>query len=388
MGIPKEEQNMFSMLEKIEQGITDYTDIAGPLTEAFNILKNEANKKNYEGTDLYKLNMLNVVVALLNKINELTKIVNMMWQYNANEYKNNKQIALLGNKGIELNKNAILFAEKKNSSGNQFIPKEQWEKLPLAKRILTRFKFSDYNQLPNAKTWASFTREEKSEFLNKSIQFRINRSMELIKEYNDNQMNEDVVRTIAKINSFLYYNCKDSKGFDCIIEGEIWKDVNEIFKKNEKDYKDHEERIKLLSNILKTNSDNNRVIGIYYVKGKKIKCSGKSFEDTIIAKKNYKSGSNNNNSFKNNRNKSNNNNYRKRNYRSDNNRNNNNKSNNNKRNKRSNYYRRNNNNKDKENYKKKYDELLNKLKNQDSASILSDLEKQKKEKQEQVKPNF
>ena len=225
--------------------------------------------------------------------------------------------------------------------------------------------------------------------------------MELLDEYNEKQTSDDVMRTIAKINSFLYYNCKDSKGFDCAIEGDIWKDVNEAFSHNQLNYKEHKDRIELLTNILKTNSDNNKVIGIYYVKGKKVKCNGKSFEDTIIAKNRYRSSKNNNNSSNNNNNSSNNNNNRSsnnknqsnngRNYRRNNNYNNkssyNNRNNRNNR-KKNNYYRRNNNLKDRENYKKKYDELLSKLKNQDSKSILSDLEKQQKEKEQQAKPNF
>lgn len=133
-GIPKNEQNLYSMLEKIQNGINDYTDIAGPLTEAFNIYKSEASKVDYNGTDLFKLNLLNLVVALINRVNELTKIVSHMWQYNVNEYKNNKQIAKLGNKGVELNKNAILFTEKKNASNSQFIPQDQWDSLPLQKK--------------------------------------------------------------------------------------------------------------------------------------------------------------------------------------------------------------------------------------------------------------
>jgi hypothetical protein len=234
--------------------------------------------------------MLNVVVALLNKVNELTKIVNTMWQYNVNEYKNNKQVAILGNKGIEMNKSAILFTEKKNTvNSNNFIPQEQWEQLPLEKRILSRFKFSDYNQLPNAKTWSSFNKDEKCEFINNSIKFRINRSRELLREYEENKEKGEWMRTVAKINAFLYYNCKDSKGFNCSIEGEIWKDLNEWFDKNKKDYDEHKERIKKLEEILKKHSDDNQVIGIYFVKGKKVKCNGKSYQDTIIAKAKYKS---------------------------------------------------------------------------------------------------
>ena len=379
-GIPQNEQNLYCMLDKIQKGISDYTDIAGPLTEAFNLYKNEASKKDYAGTDLYKLNMLNVVVALLNKVNELTNIVNTMWQYNVNEYKNNKQVAILGNKGVEMNKSAILFTEKKNiTNSNNFIPQEQWEQLPLEKRILRRFKFSDYNQLPNAKTWNSFNKDEKCEFINSSIKFRINRSRELLREYEENKEKGEWMRTVAKINAFLYYNCKDSKGFNCMIEGEIWKDLNEWFNQNKKDYDEHKERIKNLEEILKKHSDDNNVIGIYFVKGKKIKCNGKSYQDTIIAKTKYKSNNKKYNSSGNG--------YKKK-YNKDN-TNRNKKQYNNKSHRNNKYYRKNNNNKDRDNYKKKYDELLNKIKqNKDSNSILSDLEKEKKEREQKTKPDF
>lgn len=78
-GIAQNEQNLYSMLDKIQKGITQYTDIAGPLNEAFNIFKSEASKTDYKGTDLFKLNLLNIIVALVNKIDELTKIVNAIW---------------------------------------------------------------------------------------------------------------------------------------------------------------------------------------------------------------------------------------------------------------------------------------------------------------------
>ena len=279
-----------------------------------------------------------------------------------------------------MNKSAILFTEKKNiTNSNNFIPQEQWEQLPLEKRILKRFKFSDYNQLPNAKTWNSFNKDEKCEFINSSIKFRINRSRELLREYEENKEKGEWMRTVAKINAFLYYNCKDSKGFNCMIEGEIWKDLNEWFNQNKKDYDEHKERIKNLEEILKKHSDDNNVIGIYFVKGKKIKCNGKSYQDTIIAKTKYKSNNKKYNSSGNG--------YKKK-YNKDN-TNRNKKQYNNKSHRNNKYYRKNNNNKDRDNYKKKYDELLNKIKqNKDSNSILSDLEKEKKEREQKTKPDF
>lgn len=197
------------------------------------------------------------------------------------------------------------------------------------------------------------------------------------------------MRTVAKINAFLYYNCKDSKGFNCEISGDIWKDVNEVFKNNEKDYNEHKERIAKLTSILKKHSDENSVIGIYYVKGKKVKCNGKSYEDTIISKQKSKNPNKrykySNNKYNNNRNSSRNSNYNKKS-----NSNNNNKRNsyhNNYKNKK--YYKRNNNNQDKQNYKKKYDDLLNKIKNNtDNKTIISELEKEQKAKEEQSKPDF
>jgi hypothetical protein len=207
--------------------------------------------------------------------------------------------------------------------------------------------------------------------------------MELLKEYEENTEKGEWMRTVAKINAFLYYNCKDSKGFNCAIEGEIWKDLNEWFDQNKKDYDEHKERIKKLEEILKKHSDENNVIGIYFVKGKKVKCNGKSFEDTIISKAKYKGNNKKYNSSIN----SSNNKY-KRKYNKDGNKNN--KRQYNKKNYRSNkYYKKNNSNKDRDNYKKKYDELLNKIKNkQDSSSILSDLEKEKREKEQKTKPDF
>lgn len=59
------------------------------------------------------MNLLNAIVAMYNKINELTNIINNIWQYELNEYKTDKQIAILGNKGANLNIKIQSFKRKK-----------------------------------------------------------------------------------------------------------------------------------------------------------------------------------------------------------------------------------------------------------------------------------
>ena len=69
------------------------------MKEVLNLSYEKVDDKTYEGTDLALLNLINAIVAISKKINELTNIVDNLWQYELNEYKTNKQITMLGNKG-------------------------------------------------------------------------------------------------------------------------------------------------------------------------------------------------------------------------------------------------------------------------------------------------
>lgn len=388
-GIPIQEQNMKSMMLKICEDFKGYTDMIGPLNELLYAFMEKANPKDYSGTDIQQLNILNVIIAMNNKINGMINILNSIWQYLLNDYKTEKKVAFLGDRGSNLNKSSIITREKKEiyATNNVFVPQDQWNLLPKQKKILYRFKFKDFNQLPNAKIWNAFNKDEKIEFLNESIKFRIRRSEELIKEYEDGNKKNDTLQVISKINSFLYYNCKDSKGYNCYVEPEVWKVINEECKNDEAKYNEHRERIDILTDILKTHSDNNRVIGIYFVKGHKVKCNGKSFEDIIINNKSsnnvsYPKGKNHeykvNNGFlpKNQKPPFRNNRY---NYKI-NSRNNHNKQTRN--------YRKWNNSKDVNNYKKKYEELLLKMQSQTSENILNQHKKEEEVKKQFQKPNF
>ena len=378
--IPINEQNMKSMFGKICQDMKGYSDITGPLRELLNMTYENANDKNYEGTDIYKINMLNVIVAMANRINDLTNVINNLWQYQLNDYKIEKEVFKLGKKGMELNKNALISKERNcvmMKKIENYIPNKDWMKLPLAKRIRCRFKFSDYNQLPKALIWKKFTCDEKFDFMKDLINYRLLRSEQLLKEFTE----KDPLDVIGKINAFLYYNGKDSKGYKCFIEDEVWEKVNKLLIENNHSYEFHQKRIEKLTTILQEMSDKNGVIGIYYYKGKKIKCNGRSFEDIIVgsAKKKiqiYKKPINYNNYIKNRYKygyvtKSNN--KRMENF----------KKNKNKKN-----YKKNNNAKLSESYKKKYEELVKKLETDNKETILKEIkEKEKREKSYQV-PNF
>ena len=377
--IPINEQNMKSMFGKICQDMKGYSDITGPLKELLNITYENANDKDYAGTDIYKINMLNVIVAMANRINDLTNVINNLWQYQLNDYKIEKEVFKLGKKGMELNKNALISKEKNCSMMKKienYIPNKDWMKLPLAQRIRCRFKFSDYNQLPNALIWKKFTCDEKFDFMKDLINYRLLRSEQLLKEFAE----KDPLDVTGKINAFLYYNGKDSKGYKCFIEDEVWEKVNKLFIENNHSYEFHQKRIEKLKALLKDMSDKNGVIGIYYYKGKKIKCNGRSFEDIIIGsvkKKipNYNKPNSYNNYFKNKYNRG----YS--------NKNNNSMMNNKKRNKNKNY-KKNNNTKLSESYKKKYEELVKKLETDNKDTILKEIkENEKKEKIYQI-PNF
>ena len=383
--IPINEQNMKSMFGKICQDMKGYSDITGPLKELLNITYENANAKDYAGTDLYKINMLNVIVAMANRISELTNVINNLWQYQLNDYKIEKEVFKLGKKGRELNKNALISKEKNCAMMRKienYIPNKDWAKLPLAKRIRCRFKFSDYNQLPNALIWKKFTIDEKFDFMKDLINYRLLRSEQLLKEFKE----KDPLDVIGKINAFLYYNGKDSKGYKCFIENEVWEKVNKLFLENNNSYEFHQKRIEKLTTILKDMSDQNGVIGIYYFKGKKIKCNGKSFEDTII-------GSVKNKNFYFNKPISYSSYVKNKRYYGYNNKNkdNNNASTtiNNKLNKfKKNKYKKNNNRKIRKTNKKKYEELVKKLETGSKENILKEIkENEKMEKSYQI-PNF
>ena len=380
--IPINEQNMKSMFGKICQDMKGYSDITGPLKELLNITYESANDKDYAGTDLYKINMLNVIVAMANRISDLTNVINNLWQYQLNDYKIEKELFKLGKKGRELNKNALISKEKNcvmMKKVENYIPNKDWLKLPLAERIRCRFKFSDYNQLPNALIWKKFTINEKFDFMKDLINYRLLRSEQLLKEFEE----KEPLDVIGKINAFLYYNGKDSRGYKCFIENEVWEKVNKLFLENNNSYEFHQKRIDKLTTILKEMSDKNGVIGIYYFKGNKIKCNGKSFEDTII-------GSAKKKSFYYNKPISYNSYIKNKQYYGFNNKNNNsNNIGNNKANKfKKNKYKKNNNKKISESYKKKYEELVKKLETGNKENILKEIkENEKIEKSYQI-PNF
>jgi hypothetical protein len=378
--IPINEQNMKSMFGKICQDMKEYTDITGPLKELLNTTYENANNKNYAGTDIYKINMLNVIVAMANRISDLTNVINNLWQYQLNDYKIEKEVFKLGKKGMELNKNALISKEKNcmmMKKIENYIPNKDWMKLPLAERIRCRFKFSDYNQLPNALIWKKFTCDEKFNFMKDLINYRLLRSEQLLKEFTE----KDPLDVSGKINAFLYYNGKDAKGYKCFIEDEVWEKVNKLFTENNNSYDFHQKRIEKLTTILKEMSDKNGVIGIYYYKGKKIKCNGRSFEDIIV-------GSGKNNTLKFNK-PFNYNSYNKNKYKYGYSyRTTNNKIGNNKVNKNNKKYKKNNNIRLRETYKKKYEELVKKLETGNKDIILKEIkEKENREKNYQV-PNF
>jgi hypothetical protein len=358
-----------------------YSDITGPLKELLDSTYEKANDKSYEGTDIDKINMLNVIVAMANRINDLTNVINNLWQYQLNDYKIEKEVFKLGKKGMELNKNALISKEKNcvlMKNIDNYIPNKDWLKLPLAERIRCRFKFSDYNQLPNALIWKKFTCEEKFNFMKDLINYRLLRSEQLLKEYEQ----KEPLDVIGKINAFLYYNGKDAKGYKCFTENEVWEKINKLLIENNHSYEFHQKRIEKLTAILKDMSDKHGVIGIYYYKGKKIKCNGKSFEDTIIGKgkkkfPNYNKPINYSNYIKN-----------KYKYAYTNKNNSINKINNNKIYKNKKIYKKNNNKKLSESYKKKYEELVKKLETDNKETILKEIkEKEKIEKSYQI-PNF
>ena len=281
--------SMKQMYEVIKNDLSVYNDINGPLAELIEELQKNADGEGFNNVDIKVLNLVNVVVAIANKCNNIVDTMNTMWQYLINEYNSEKTAAIMGKKGDILKKKAMLKQEKmvNLSSQNQFISAEVWKEKSLFEKVMLRFKFTDFNQMPKATIWKKFKDNEKLEFLNMLYKYRFTRGKLLLQQY-DYRNPQDL---IGKINSFLYYNDKDKKGFTCYTKEEI---LEQIKANNSKTWNEHSDNIKRLTDILNKISENNGVIGIYYVRGQRIKCKGKSFKDIIINKKKKGKKMNNN----------------------------------------------------------------------------------------------
>lgn len=57
-----------------------------------------------------------------------------------------------------------------------------------------------------------------------------------MEEYNLAKDDNEILKVIPKINAFLYYNCKDSKGFGCAIEDNVLKTISKDINENKKIY--------------------------------------------------------------------------------------------------------------------------------------------------------
>ena len=286
--------SMKQMYEVIKNDLSVYNDINGPLKELIEELQKHADGKGFNNVDIKVLNLVNVVVAIANKCNNIVDTMNTMWQYLINEYNSERTAAIMGKKGDMLKKKAMLKQEKmvNLSSNNQFISAEVWKEKSLFEKVMLRFKFTDFNQMPKATIWKKFKDNEKLEFLNMLYRYRYNRGKLLLQQYDQKNPQE----LIAKINSFLYYNDKDKKGFTCYTKEDV---LAQVKGNNSETWNEHSENIKRLTDILNRISENNGVIGIYYVRGQRIKCKGKSFKDIIINRnKQVKRKNKNNNNNK------------------------------------------------------------------------------------------
>lgn len=156
--------------------MSGYSDIAGPLNEVFKLSIEKANASKYSGTDLVQLNLLNAIVAMYNKIKELTSIVNNIWQYELNEYKTDKQVAMLGNKGANLNKSAILQTERLANYAtdtSKFIPQDQWKELPLEKKFCLDLNLVILINSPTQKPGRNFPWRRKLNFSRNQLNFEL-----------------------------------------------------------------------------------------------------------------------------------------------------------------------------------------------------------------------
>ena len=89
-----------------------------------------------------------------------------------------------------------------------WIEDEEWNKLIPGERVLKRWKFSDQHQVMDVRSWATLSKEQKKEFLEKKKQWRENRLKEIEKEVESNPAKGNLTRRI-----FNFYNLRFKNQF-------------------------------------------------------------------------------------------------------------------------------------------------------------------------------
>ena len=258
----------------LQENLNNFKDIISPIKEVVKYELTQCKGKTLQATDISYVNLINVVAALVNKFDDVIKAINLHWQYTLNEQKREDFNNKLGEKAFRYNNEAI--NKLRNLSGyksnEKFIEEKEWKNKSLIEKLNLRFKFTDRNQLPSIYTLKKLKDDEIVSFLVKRLNFRYERMKELIKDYNSNKDQPDLVAW--KINNFVYYTNRDPRGRLFEFSSEIRDKTLASLDKHKKEYLQNYD--KLLA-ILTEASDNNAVIGGIVCRGRYIRCYGKDF---------------------------------------------------------------------------------------------------------------
>lgn len=167
-------------------------------------------KSNNDRTpDKVLMEIIPVIAALVKENMYLKDVVNNFFVLEKTK-KANEVIAAKKDKGSEKFKNKeIITNDKMQQLKNQrkYIEPSEWRKKPLYEKIVERFHFNDFRQNPYLTVWNKFSSEEKCSFIKMKLNWRMERSNELLKL----DLEKDL-GNIRMLNNFSYYEWRDPDG--------------------------------------------------------------------------------------------------------------------------------------------------------------------------------
>ena len=225
---------------------------------------------NNVGKDQYNFNgvivqIVNVISALLSKVNAICNTFSSFKSYIETENLKNVKIAQGGDKiWIDFNKR-IRFNDAVNKGKVEKLNKKDWDKLSNYDKLMKKFSFKDYRQMPNHSLWKKLKVKDKVRFLDARNKYRTHRFNELAEN-----LSKDPVKTLSDFDIFMYYQWKDSRGFEC--------QANKTNREKYGDNKDDEIIAGDLSDNLKQYNDKKLIYNKYFFKGKIKYTNGRSIQ--------------------------------------------------------------------------------------------------------------
>ena len=232
--------------------------------ELLRICSNNVTKDQYNFNGII-VPMVAVISALLNKVNEICNTFASFKSYIETDNFKNVKIAQGGdNIWVDFNKR-IRFNDAVNKGKVEKLNKNEWDKLSNYEKLMKKFVFKDYRQMPNHSLWKKLKVKDKVLFLEARNKYRTKRFNELA-----SNVSKDPVKTLSEFDIFMYYQWKDSRGFEC--------QANKANREKYGDNKDDELIASDLYDQLKQYNDKKLIYNKYFFKGKIKYTNGKSIK--------------------------------------------------------------------------------------------------------------